>query len=274
MKKLFFLLTFILITQFTIAQEKQGIVNYGYIKSLLFGNKNEDEFNAQLLFDSNQSYFVTQKDSLEKEIVNSTEVKIISSTNNEDNSKSATVIGNRAYLTTLTGNQVYYNKNKDSIWSFLRNPNNMYIAEKRPTISWKFEKETKKIGTYTCYKAIAPFRGREYTVWYTPEIPIPYGPWKFNGLPGLVLEAYDSEYKIYFYFKNIEYPVKEPIKIDFIKEAPDSTFKKWFTYKMYLKTIKIDNKIKYEKMLLLAKQIEDFIPVEPKIEQHYIEISD
>ena len=78
--------------------------------------------------------------------------------------------------------------------------NVLSLKEKRPQIGWKFEKETKKIGSYTCNKASAIFRSRDYTVWYTTAIPIPYGPWKLNGLPGLALEAYDSEYKIYFYF--------------------------------------------------------------------------
>ncbi|NHN26579.1 GLPGLI family protein [Flavobacterium jejuense] len=269
MKSLFFLLLFIS----SFAQEKQGIVNYGYIKSLLLGNKNGHEFNAQLIFDGNQSYFVSEKDSLENDINNNTQIQTLATNEKDGNTKTIGAIGNRAFLTTFTGNQIYYNKNKDSLWSYLRNPKNMYISEKKPLIKWNFNKETKKIGVYTCHKASATFRGRDYIVWYTTEIPIPYGPWKFNGLPGLVLEAYDTDFYIYFFFKNIQYPLEKIIKIDFIKESPDSSFIKWYTYEDYLKIIEEDNATKYEKMLLAAKQMENFFPVKPKIRERYIEIT-
>ncbi|MDT8346968.1 MAG: GLPGLI family protein [Flavobacteriaceae bacterium] len=70
--------------------------------------------------------------------------------------------------------------------------NHYAIQENLPKIQWKIEEETKSIGNYTCRKATTSFRGRNYTVWFTPEIPLPYGPWKLNGLPGLILEAYDD----------------------------------------------------------------------------------
>lgn len=46
---------------------------------------------------------------------------------------------------------------------------------------------------YSVRKAMADYMGREWTVWYTEEIPLPYGPWLFWGLPGLVIMAVDSE---------------------------------------------------------------------------------
>lgn len=60
------------------------------------------------------------------------------------------------------------------------------------TIDWKIEDKTKKIGGFNCQKATALFKGNHYTAWFTSEIPVSFGPWKFYGLPGLILECYDS----------------------------------------------------------------------------------
>src|SRR5690554_1031099 len=51
--------------------------------------------------------------------------------------------------------------------------------------------EQKKIGEYNCEKVKTTFRGRTYEIWYTSEIPMASGPWKFNGLPGLILSVKD-----------------------------------------------------------------------------------
>lgn len=46
---------------------------------------------------------------------------------------------------------------------------------------------------FQCQKAKAHFRGRNWIVWFTPEIPISEGPWKLSGLPGLILQADDEK---------------------------------------------------------------------------------
>ena len=48
---------------------------------------------------------------------------------------------------------------------------------------------TKEILVYECVEATTNFHGRKWTVWFAPEIPVQNGPWKFDGLPGLILEA-------------------------------------------------------------------------------------
>src|SRR5690554_3295736 len=45
---------------------------------------------------------------------------------------------------------------------------------------------------YHCHRASTTFAGRTYTAWYTPEIPINDGPYKFCGLPGLIIHIEDS----------------------------------------------------------------------------------
>ncbi|MDE6073359.1 MAG: GLPGLI family protein [Muribaculaceae bacterium] len=58
--------------------------------------------------------------------------------------------------------------------------------------NWELTDSVKRIAGYNCHQAKTRFRGRDWTVWYTEEIPIQDGPWKFQGLPGLILRAYDS----------------------------------------------------------------------------------
>lgn len=53
--------------------------------------------------------------------------------------------------------------------------------------------EIQKVLGYTCLKATARLYGRQWEVWYTPEIGTNYGPWKFWGLPGLILSARDVD---------------------------------------------------------------------------------
>lgn len=72
------------------------------------------------------------------------------------------------------------------------------LKEKLPEINWKIKDEFKKIGEYKCQKATGYFRGRIYTTWFTNKIPVPFGPWKLQGLPGLIIEVKDDRKQVYF----------------------------------------------------------------------------
>ena len=67
------------------------------------------------------------------------------------------------------------------------------VTEPVEQIKWITTRETATILNYKCFKATANFRGRDWTAWFTQDIPVSGGPWKLNGLPGLVLKAEDSE---------------------------------------------------------------------------------
>ena len=57
-----------------------------------------------------------------------------------------------------------------------------------PQIDWVLSDSTKMICGYLCHQATATFRGRNWVAWYC-DIPKSVGPWKLNGLPGLILAA-------------------------------------------------------------------------------------
>ncbi len=79
-----------------------------------------------------------------------------------------------------------------------------YYDETMEKPQWKLHTETKQIEGYNCQKATASFKGREWVVWYTSELPFSDGPWKLWGLPGLILEAQDSKGYFHFTFRGIE----------------------------------------------------------------------
>lgn len=68
-----------------------------------------------------------------------------------------------------------------------------FYEEPFSEIEWKIEEDSvKTVLDYQCIMATTEYHGREWTAWFAPEIPMPDGPWKLCGLPGLILEARDS----------------------------------------------------------------------------------
>lgn len=86
-----------------------------------------------------------------------------------------------------------YKKDNDTLFNvdYLQDKQVLY-SEVFSKIVWKLEAETKIISNYLCNKASAVFRGRGYTAWFTSDLPINFGPWKFNNLPGAILQVYDD----------------------------------------------------------------------------------
>jgi len=68
-----------------------------------------------------------------------------------------------------------------------------------PQMTWSIDADsTKNILGYECMKAETTFRGRHYHAWFSMDIPVALGPWKFSGLPGMILQVECP------YFLNIE----------------------------------------------------------------------
>lgn len=102
--------------------------------------------------------------------------------------------------------------------------------------NWTISTDTITICGYVCNKAATTFRGRNYTAWFTNDIPLSNGPWKLSGLTGLILRAIDDKQEVSFECISIEIPQKVvPIYIE--KNDYLKTTKKTFenTKKEYMK---------------------------------------
>lgn len=69
---------------------------------------------------------------------------------------------------------------------------NMFRLKDDRIIKWKLSEDKDKIGQLDVNKASTYFAGRKWYAWYAPDIPINDGPYKFQGLPGLIVKIEDN----------------------------------------------------------------------------------
>lgn len=82
--------------------------------------------------------------------------------------------------------------------------NNYLVEEPMPVIKWQISSDTASFSGLKCQKATGHFAGRDYTAWFCPDLPFHSGPWKLNGLPGLIVEAYDTKKQVVFKFDGLD----------------------------------------------------------------------
>lgn len=75
-----------------------------------------------------------------------------------------------------------------------------YLVETNDEMKWKIEKETKILANFKLQRATTNFGGRKWTAWFTTDIPISEGPYKFRGLPGLILFLEDTKQNFIYSF--------------------------------------------------------------------------
>ncbi len=69
---------------------------------------------------------------------------------------------------------------------------NLVVPEYEAPV-WKIHKEFVTINGVYCQKAMTDYKGRTWEAWFCKDYPISDGPYKFNGLPGLVVKVNDTE---------------------------------------------------------------------------------
>lgn len=88
----------------------------------------------------------------------------------------------------------YVTKKCDIQYRLFLNAGTLCYSSDIPRLKWEFSTDDEEnMYGYICNKATTRFGGREYTAWYTLDIPLQYGPYKFRGLPGLILKIEDAD---------------------------------------------------------------------------------
>lgn len=104
--------------------------------------------------------------------------------------------------------QLYVFKSKSDheyqVYDYVGMTGNFYYRDSLDEIPWSIADSTKVILGYECIMATADYHGRQWTAWFTPEIPIQDGPWKLQGLPGLILEASEPSGQHHFVANGLE----------------------------------------------------------------------
>ena len=117
-------------------------------------------------------------------------------------------------------------KNKNFIYKMQNGGRNYDGKDVFLDWSWNIDEEYKTILNYKCQKATCEIDGVNYIAWFANEIPIMDGPYKYNGLPGLILDFSNKNFKIIAQKVSIE-------KENTIIETPEEPKESYTLEEMY-----------------------------------------
>ena len=106
---------------------------------------------------------------------------------------------------------IEYEKNRLIFYDVIGD--NEYQYKEELFFKWNLLPESKTIQGYKCKKAKVTYGGREWVAWYTLDLPLNAGPYKFKGLPGLIVKITDVtnsyDFEMYSIKKHQYLPLKK-----------------------------------------------------------------
>ncbi|MEO8768750.1 MAG: GLPGLI family protein [Ferruginibacter sp.] len=102
----------------------------------------------------------------------------------------------KIYGQQMLDHSMYFNKRKGIIESVFTKhdvQDNYLVYDSTKVVNWVLLDQTKIINGFTCFAALTISGDNDSTLaFYTKEIPLPFGPDRYNNLPGVILEIYDQ----------------------------------------------------------------------------------
>jgi len=115
-----------------------------------------------------------------------------------------------------------------------------YYVEHKKDFNWILREDTTSIGGMLCQLAEVDFGGRRWMAWFTTEIPMSEGPYKFSGLPGLILSMKDTTGDWRFDFVGVRNIARKvPTFYDWTSPPSFTDKKKFFKEKKYYNENKV-----------------------------------
>jgi GLPGLI family protein len=147
------------------------------------------------------TYFDDSFTTLEKLLVDNSKAVYVRQPNNASNVVGEITKKDDAYtlptVNYMTGKHMYFSSSKDNnilISTMSVNKQPYIVKDSTVVFEWIIDNDSKKtINNFECIKATTRFRGRDYIAYFTTQIPVSFGPYKFKGLPGLILEISNQE---------------------------------------------------------------------------------
>ncbi len=204
MKKFTTTLLLLLVTLCSLAQKQDDVlarVSYTYINQndTLKNGKPFSE-NMMLFAGKNASLYVSY-DKIRHAINIDQKVRAMMTLKNGSGSIK---IDSKPLDQAIQGSQYVFANEKKYFYKETVQMQDFIIEEPLPELKWKIVNDTLTIYGIQCKKALTNFEGKNWVVWFAPSLPFSSGPYKFNNLPGLIIEVYSEDKTIQYQFAGLE----------------------------------------------------------------------
>jgi GLPGLI family protein len=187
MKKLYPIL-FIVIINFSFAQTKQFIYDYIYVPDSTQKNVTESEIMVLNINKEKSEYFTYDRYFSDSTMLSGSKKGLFMMPPNKK----------------MSSDRVNKTSNSNQIKFITQLGFTKYFVDENIDLKWKLYPEYITVLNYKAHKATTEFGGRKWTAWFAKDIPFQDGPYKFKGLPGLIVKIEDESKSHKFELKGIK----------------------------------------------------------------------
>lgn len=195
MKRLLLLLLFLTFPALSIAQniKTDFFVTYD-VEYPIYKKKNTEQFLLFINTKENTSYY------------KSTNQYVLDSLKANNKIKNGDFMAGVSYQTAL-GEEVVKKNNTFTVYEKVVDAKIKYIEP--VSLKWTILKDTKFYSGYKTRKAVTTAYGRKWIAWYAEDLPLNFGPYKFCGLPGVIVNMYDEKAEYLFTLSQFKKKIKQ-----------------------------------------------------------------